>query len=191
MSIVFAEYFQINFLKGANAVNILERIQLLCEENNITVSKLEVELGLGKGTLYKWNKSSPNSDKLSQVADYFNVSVDWLLGKTEFRKLPDEEKLALDVQRCEEGNEYLFSINGKKVSTPKYYEIWNSIMNELEMEHTPHECRHTFRSRLDSAGANKVCIDLMMGHKSKEVGERVYTHKTVQELKDAIELITR
>jgi hypothetical protein len=38
---------------------------------------------------------------------------------------------------------------------------------------------------------NKVCIDLMMGHKSKEVGERVYTHKTVQELKDAIELITR
>jgi len=33
-------------------VNILERIQLLCEENNITVSKLEVELGLGKGTLY-------------------------------------------------------------------------------------------------------------------------------------------
>ncbi len=102
MSIVFAEYFQINFLKGANAVNILERIQLLCEENNITVSKLEVELGLGKGTLYKWNKSSPNSDKLSQVADYFNVSVDWLLGKTEFRKLPDEEKLALDVQRCED-----------------------------------------------------------------------------------------
>ena len=65
-------------------MNILERIQLLCEENNITVSKLEVELGLGKGTLYKWNKSSPNSDKLSQVADYFNVSVDWLLGKTEF-----------------------------------------------------------------------------------------------------------
>ncbi len=33
-------------------MNILERIQLLCEENNITVSKLEVELGLGKGTLY-------------------------------------------------------------------------------------------------------------------------------------------
>ncbi len=29
----------------------------------------------------------------------------------------------------------------------------------------------------------------MMGHKSKEVGERVYTHKTIQELKDAMELI--
>ena len=42
-----------------------------------------------------------------------------------------------------------------------------------------------------AAGANKVCIDLMMGHKSKEVGERVYTHKTIEELKSAIELITR
>ncbi|KAF0193429.1 MAG: Site-specific recombinase XerD, partial [Bacillota bacterium] len=68
---------------------------------------------------------------------------------------------------------------------------WNEVMNELKLNHTPHECRHTFRSRLDSAGANKVCIDLMMGHKSKEVGERVYTHKTIEELKSAIELITR
>lgn len=94
-------------------------------------------------------------------------------------------------KRVEEGNEYLFTLNGKKLTNPKYYEIWNSIMKELGMEHTPHECRHTFRSRLDSAGANKVCIDLMMGHKSKEVGERVYTHKTIDELKEAIELITR
>ena len=36
------------------------------------------------------------------------------------------------------------------------------------------------------AGANKKCIDLMMGHKSKDVGERVYTHKTIDELRDAI-----
>ena len=63
-------------------------------------------------------------------------------------------------------------------------------MERLKLNHTPHECRHTFRSRMDSAGANKKCIDLIMGHKSKDVGERVYTHKTIQELKDAIEPIT-
>ena len=54
------------------------------------------------------------------------------------------------------------------------------------MNHTPHECRHTFRSLLDSAGANKKCIDLMMGHTSKDVGERIYTHKTLDELRDAL-----
>ena len=64
-------------------------------------------------------------------------------------------------------------------------------MKNLNMQHTPHECRHTFRSKLDSAGANKKCMDLLMGHKSKEVGERVYTHKTIQELRDALELFDK
>ena len=92
-------------------------------------------------------------------------------------------------QRMTETGKYLFSYNGKKLSTSQYYIFWNRVMDELKIHHTPHECRHTFRSRLDSAGANKVCIDLMMGHKSKEVGERVYTHKTIEELKNALNLV--
>ena len=90
-----------------------------------------------------------------------------------------------------ERSEYLFDLDGKKLTLGKYYEYWNQIMKGLNMKHTPHECRHTFRSRLDSVGANKVCIDLLMGHKSKEVGERVYTHKTVSELREALALVTR
>lgn len=38
-------------------------------------------------------------------------------------------------------------------------------------------------------GANKVCIDRLMGHKSKGTGERVYTHKNIEELRLNIELI--
>ena len=90
----------------------------------------------------------------------------------------------------ESGQVYLFELDNKKLSSYLYYKIWDELMNKFEMDHTPHECRHTFRSRLDSAGANKKCIDMLMGHKSKEVGERVYTHKTLAELKYAIELIT-
>ncbi len=92
-------------------------------------------------------------------------------------------------QRKAEGNKYLFSYNGKKMSASQYYIFWNAIMEQLSMSHTPHECRHTFRSRLDSAGANKRCIDLLMGHTSKDVGERVYTHKTIAELKGTINLL--
>ena len=36
---------------------------------------------------------------------------------------------------------------------------------------------------------NRKCIDLMMGHVSKDVGNRVYNHKTLEELKAAIELM--
>ena len=96
-------------------------------------------------------------------------------------------------QRVSEENEYLFSDDTtQQLSTFQYYKIaWKPIMKQLNMKYTPHECRHTLRSKLDSAGANKVCIDLIIGHKSAGTGERIYTHKTIQELKDAIELITR
>ena len=66
---------------------------------------------------------------------------------------------------------YLFEFNGKKINLTQYRTFWNDLMDKLQMQHTPHECRHTFRSRLDSDGANKVCIDRIMGHKSDGWGE--------------------
>lgn len=85
---------------------------------------------------------------------------------------------------------YLFEYNGKAMTDYTYRIIWTNLMQQLCMIHTPHEARHTFRSLLDSAGANKVCIDRIMGHKSNDTGERVYTHKTIKELKLNIELVT-
>lgn len=129
------------------------------------------------------------SDNIDLDAGTFKGGIKTKAGKD--RIVPIHSKIVQLVQnRKAQGNKYLFSYNGKKISNSQYYIFWNDIMKQIKAEHTPHECRHTFRSRLDSAGANKVCIDLMMGHKSKEVGERIYTHKTIQELKDAVELIT-
>ena len=91
--------------------------------------------------------------------------------------------------RLAEGSETLLSYNGKPYTRSRFYSEWGKLMTSLDMRHTPHECRHTFRSLLDSAGANKRCIDLIMGHKSRDVGERVYTHKTIKELKQAVMLI--
>lgn len=67
---------------------------------------------------------------------------------------------------------------------------YDPLMQYLGFEHVPHETRHTFRSQLDSAGGNKVSIDLLMGHSSSSVGEKVYTHKTLKELRDTIELLS-
>lgn len=104
------------------------------------------------------------------------------------RIIPIHPKIqALVENRVNEGNKYLFSYTNGILSKPSYYILWNSMMEKYKMQHTPHECRHTFRSRLDSVGANKKCIDMMMGHKSKEIGERVYTHKTLDELREAID----
>lgn len=108
------------------------------------------------------------------------------------RIVPIHSKIRHIVQKRIEQSKsgYLFEYQGKKLAETQYRIIWNKIMDLLHMRHTPHECRHTFRSRLDSAGANKVCIDRIMGHKSKGTGERVYTHKNIDELRLNIELIT-
>lgn len=108
------------------------------------------------------------------------------------RLIPIHSKIQSIVQKRFEQSKsgYLFEYNGKKLNQTQYREFWAAIMEALKMDHTPHECRHTFRSRLDSAGANKVCIDRLMGHKSKGTGERVYTHKNIEELRLNTELIT-
>lgn len=96
--------------------------------------------------------------------------------------------LQIVKNRLKFDSEYFLNVNGRKVKTTAYRTNWNSLMAYLEIDKTPHECRHTFESVLDSNGANRKCIDLMMGHVSKDVGNRVYNHKTLEELKTAIEL---
>ena len=94
-------------------------------------------------------------------------------------------------KRVSQGNEFFVSVNGKETTVNQYRYIWQGITRYLAIDKTPHEARHTFESLLDSAGANRKCIDLMMGHVSKDVGNRVYNHKTLEELRSAIELVTR
>lgn len=59
---------------------IYDRIKLLCEQNDISVSRVESILGFGTSTIVKWGSSSPSADKLKKVADYFNVPIDYLMG---------------------------------------------------------------------------------------------------------------
>lgn len=61
----------------------LERIKFLCEKHGITVPVLEERLNIPNNTIYQWNKRKPNTDRLEKVADYFKVSVDYLLGRTD------------------------------------------------------------------------------------------------------------
>lgn len=85
---------------------------------------------------------------------------------------------------------YLFTTKkGFKFHQTSYYDIWNKIMDKLSIHKTVHETRHTFETNLDNAGANRKCIDMLMGHKSPDIGNRVYNHKTLEQLRDTINLL--
>lgn len=107
------------------------------------------------------------------------------------RIIPIHDKILPVIER-HFGSTYLFTnsawvdLEAEKSRYAMFVREWDKALATFGMKHTTHECRHTFRSKLDSAEANKVCIDLIMGHKSGDIGERVYTHKTLQELRTAM-----
>lgn len=82
-------------------MNTLERIKLLAKQRDITLKELSIKVGIGENSLYRWDKTSPQSDKLQKVADFFDVSTDYLLGRTEKKKyyeLNDKEKKDIAIQ---------------------------------------------------------------------------------------------
>ena len=60
---------------------VLDNIKILCKENKISIASLEQRLGIGNGTIGRWDKSSPTTDKIKAVADYFGCTIDDLLSE--------------------------------------------------------------------------------------------------------------
>lgn len=60
-------------------MDLKERIKELCKNKKISMNLLEQELGFGKGYISKLGQSTPNTLKIQKIADYFGVTVDYLM----------------------------------------------------------------------------------------------------------------
>ena len=85
------------------------RIRQLRSENHISQKTLAKELYVSQQTVAKWEAgaSTPNPETLSKIADYFNVSVDYLLGKTDIKKAPAHGEQGRDEFELSDGMENL------------------------------------------------------------------------------------
>lgn len=95
-------------------------------------------------------------------------------------------------RRLAEGHNCLIAHNNRPViHNASYIPLFKDALLQcgITTPHTPHDCRHTFTSLLNSAGANDVCIDRLLGHASKGITKKTYTHKDIEELREAVELI--
>ena len=61
---------------------LLSNIKDLCKKQSITIVALEKHLGIGAGTISRWNRATPSFDKIEAIADYFQISIDELSGRT-------------------------------------------------------------------------------------------------------------
>ena len=59
----------------------IEKIRHLCAERGISIYGLEVATGIGRNNIRRWEEYNPSVDKVKAVADYFGVTVDYLLNE--------------------------------------------------------------------------------------------------------------
>ena len=61
----------------------------LCSNKGVSANAVAKELGIASGTVTAWKSGRvPHHGTLIKIADYFGVSVDYLLGKTEQKEKP-------------------------------------------------------------------------------------------------------
>lgn len=71
-----------------------EKIKLLAKKQGISLNTLEERVGLGKNYIYSLkNKKTPSVEHIAKIADYFQVSTDYLLGRTDNPRIASDETI--------------------------------------------------------------------------------------------------
>lgn len=121
-------------------MNSVERVKNLCKERKIPISKLEKDLGFSNGYIGQLRKGVFPSDRLVLIANYLNVSPDYLMtGETPVEKKEvtltprDERDIAKDLDNIMEklsaGEAGPASYNGEELD-PEAAELFR---DELEI----------------------------------------------------------
>lgn len=132
------------------------------------------------------------SELLNIRCDDVHIDEDHMVGgmKTAAGKnriIPIHWKIkSLIEKRLAAGNEYLItSPRGKKIDYGNFIRAsgtWHRITTDVGVIHTAHETRHTFITRMDQLGVNKVALKKIVGHTTKSDITDHYTHKSLDEL---------
>lgn len=114
-------------------MTLKDRVKTLAQERGISLPTLEAELGFGNSTIVKWDKSTPNADKLNAVAKYFGVTMDYLLNGINNTKLTekDDRDIAKDLDRImgeiQKGDDGPLYYNGTEIDQASLSLLQNAI----------------------------------------------------------------
>lgn len=85
------------------------------------------------------------------------------------------------------GSNYLFNdINGQQgiyMTYDKYRGRFNKVVERLQMDHHPHETRHTFITKAKRVRMEEYILKRIVGHAINDNTEKTYTHREIEELK--------
>ncbi|MCE2322763.1 helix-turn-helix domain-containing protein [Streptococcus thermophilus] len=73
-----------------------ERIKELAKKQGLSINLLEEKLGYSRNTIYNLKNSKPSTERISEIADFFNVSTDYLLGRTDNPTIATDDQTSSD-----------------------------------------------------------------------------------------------
>lgn len=182
------------FLKESEAGDLIDDKRnegIEAEENfwekrtNHLMVKLFYETGIRLSELINLQESQIDES-------YCQISV---LGKgNKERIIPVSKELLHDMQlyinekpnRIEGVANFFVSEKGKALYPKKVYNAVKQLMNEVTSlkKKSPHILRHSFATHLMNNGADLNAVKELLGHASL-AATQVYTHNTIEQLKDA------
>lgn len=71
-----------------------ERIKELANKQGLSINALEEKLGYSRNTLYSLKKQKASTERMQEIADYLNVSLDYLLGRTDNPAIAKDDTIA-------------------------------------------------------------------------------------------------
>ena len=107
-----------------------DRIKELAQKQGLSINLLEEKLGYSRNTIYNLKTSKPSTERISEIADYFNVSTDYLLGRTDNPAIAsDKEQFFFEGKEVnvEELASTAMRFNGKPLSEEDKKAIQNII----------------------------------------------------------------
>lgn len=86
-------------------MSIVERLQSIVKSRGTNFKQLERDCGIGNGTVRRWDDKSPGLDKVCKVADFLQISLDYLVYGQE--SAPVESPSCLGVQLTQSENDLI------------------------------------------------------------------------------------
>lgn len=115
-------------------MTVYERIESLRKTKGLSQGELEKALGFSNGSVSKWKKSTPTPERLQKLAEYFGVTVDWIMTGEEKDDSPIyyiNEETAKLAQEMFEDEDMRSLFHMKRTMPPERFKAHIEFMKNL------------------------------------------------------------
>ncbi|MGO4496790.1 helix-turn-helix transcriptional regulator [Paenibacillus sp. 2RAB27] len=118
-----------------------DRIALLREKRGLTQEDLSVKIGISRASLshYETNRREPDYETINKIANFFNVSIDYLLGRTNHQQTVLDEEVRDFVENLDLTDEgilqkFSLTVDGKRLSAEEARRFIAFVRAERSLE---------------------------------------------------------